>query len=76
MPTQPAAPARTGTATILFTDLVGSTAQRAGPGEEATETLRRGHDRLLADAVAAHHGEAGALGMAREIVRSQRLLGQ
>src|SRR5262245_28627380 len=50
------APARTGTATILFTDLVGSTAQRTALGEEAAEGQRRTHDRLLADAVAAHHG--------------------
>src|SRR6185295_17991878 len=55
MSTTPAG-SHTGTATILFTDLVGSTAQRAELGEEAAETLRRAHDRLLADAVAAHHG--------------------
>ena len=55
MPAQPAA-SHTGTATILFTDLVGSTAQRAQLGEEAAEALRRTHDRLLAEAVAAHHG--------------------
>ena len=55
MPAQPAA-SHTGTATILFTDLVGSTAQRAHLGEETAETLRRAHDRLLTDAVAAHHG--------------------
>src|SRR5215470_9341897 len=44
------------TATILFTDLVGSTAQRAALGEEAAEALRRVHDRLLGDAVAADRG--------------------
>ena len=55
MPAEPAG-SYTGTATILFTDLVGSTAQRAHLGEEAAETLRRVHDRLLAEAVAAHHG--------------------
>ena len=55
MPAQPAR-SHTGTATILFTDLVGSTAQRAQLGEEAAETLRRAHDRLLGEAVAAHHG--------------------
>ena len=55
MPAQPAA-SHTGTATILFTDLVGSTAQRAHLGDEAAETLRHAHDRLLAEAVAAHHG--------------------
>jgi len=46
----------TGTATILFTDLVGSTAQRARLGEEAAEAVRRTHDRLLAEAVTAHRG--------------------
>jgi class 3 adenylate cyclase len=53
MPAQPAG-SHTGTATILFTDLVGSTAQRAQLGEEAAEGLRRAHDRLLTEAVAAH----------------------
>jgi adenylate cyclase len=55
MPAQPAG-SHTGTATILFTDLVGSTVQRAQLGEEAAETLRRAHDRLLTEAVATHHG--------------------
>src|SRR5258706_8004037 len=55
MPSQPVE-RPTGTATILFTDLVGSTAQRAHLGEEAPEALRCAHDRLLADAVAAHRG--------------------
>jgi class 3 adenylate cyclase/tetratricopeptide (TPR) repeat protein len=55
MSTQPAG-SRSGTATILFTDLVGSTAQRVQLGEDAAEALRRAHDRLLAAAVAAHHG--------------------
>ena len=55
MPAQPAERS-TGTATILFTDLVNSTAQRAALGEEAAERVRRTHDRLLAEAVAAHRG--------------------
>jgi len=55
MPAQPAA-SHTGTATILFTDLVDSTAQRAQLGEEAAERIRQAHDRLLAEAVRAHHG--------------------
>ncbi len=55
MSTQPAG-SHAATATILFTDLVGSTAQRAQLGEEAAETLRRAHDRLLADAIAASRG--------------------
>jgi class 3 adenylate cyclase len=46
----------TGTATILFTDLVDSTAQRARLDEEAAEALRSTHDRLLVEAVTAHHG--------------------
>jgi class 3 adenylate cyclase len=48
--------AHTGTATVLFTDLVGSTEFRARVGEDAAETLRRTHDRLLVDAVVAHRG--------------------
>jgi class 3 adenylate cyclase len=44
------------TATILFTDLVGSTELRGRLGEEAAEELRRRHDRLLADAVEQHDG--------------------
>jgi class 3 adenylate cyclase len=55
MPAQPAE-RPTGTATILFTDLVDSTAQRARLGEEAAEALRATHDRLLVEAVTAHHG--------------------
>lgn len=37
------------TATILVTDLVGSTALRAEVGEDRAEELRRAHDRVLAD---------------------------
>src|SRR5215813_6575305 len=55
MPAQPVE-SHTGTATILFTDLIGSTTQRTQLGEEAAEALRRAYDHLLADAVAAHHG--------------------
>jgi class 3 adenylate cyclase len=44
------------TATILFTDLVGSTELRGRLGEEVTEDLRRRHDRLLTEAVEAHSG--------------------
>lgn len=55
MPAEPAERPN-GIATILFTDLVDSTAQRVRLGEEAAETLRASHDRLLAAAVAAHHG--------------------
>ena len=51
-----AAASQTGTATILFTDLVDSTGLRVRIGEDAAEALRRVHDRLLADAVARHNG--------------------
>ncbi|MGH9121303.1 MAG: adenylate/guanylate cyclase domain-containing protein, partial [Acidimicrobiales bacterium] len=45
------------TATILVTDLVGSTEQRARLGEDAAEELRRLHDRMMAEAVATAGGE-------------------
>lgn len=45
------------TATILVTDLVGSTELRVALGEERAEELRRVHDHLLAEAVAAHDGQ-------------------
>jgi class 3 adenylate cyclase len=44
------------TAIILFTDLVGSTALRSRVGEDAAEEVRRTHDDLLAEAVAANRG--------------------
>ena len=44
------------TATVLFTDLVGSTELRARLGEEAAEELRRLHDGLLSQAVEGHGG--------------------
>ncbi|MGH9289490.1 MAG: ATP-binding protein [Acidimicrobiales bacterium] len=45
-----------GTWTIVFTDLVGSTAQRTRIGDVAADALRREHDRILGDAVAQHGG--------------------
>ena len=45
------------TATVLFTDLVGSTELRARLGEQAAEELRRKHDRLLAGVVEARRGQ-------------------
>jgi len=45
------------TATVLFTDLVGSTEQRARLGDDAADALRQTHDRLVGDAVAASSGE-------------------
>lgn len=47
---------RTGTATVLFTDLVGSTALRAQLGEERADELRRAHDDLLGSCVVADGG--------------------
>lgn len=44
------------TATILVTDVVGSTEQRVRLGEEAADDLRRRHDRILAEVVRANHG--------------------
>ncbi len=46
----------TQTATILVTDLVGSTALRADLGEERAESVRRDHDRSLIDAAQANGG--------------------
>jgi class 3 adenylate cyclase/tetratricopeptide (TPR) repeat protein len=43
--------------TLLFTDLVGSTAQLERLGDDAAEQLRRTHFRLLRDAVAMHGGQ-------------------
>jgi len=45
------------TATILVTDLVGSTELRVALGEERAEALRRTHDRLLTEAVTVNGGE-------------------
>lgn len=47
---------RSTTATILFTDMVGSTALRARLGEERADQLRRIHDSLLAGRVEANGG--------------------
>jgi tetratricopeptide (TPR) repeat protein len=41
---------------VLFTDLVGSTALRQAVGDDAADELRRSHDRVLRDAIAAHGG--------------------
>src|ERR1043165_7576677 len=45
------------TATVLFTDLVGSTELRGRLGEETADDLRRKHDRLLTQAVEANNGQ-------------------
>jgi class 3 adenylate cyclase/tetratricopeptide (TPR) repeat protein len=44
------------TATILITDLVGSTETRVRLGEDRAEELRRAHDTLLTEQAAAHGG--------------------
>jgi class 3 adenylate cyclase len=44
------------TATVLFTDLVGSTETRSTLGDEAADELRRRHDRLITTAVEANRG--------------------
>src|SRR5436305_759444 len=49
---------RSGTWTIVFTDLVGSTAQRTRIGDRAADALRREHDHIVADAVAERDGES------------------
>ena len=46
----------TQTATILVTDLVGSTALRGEVGEDRAERLRRAHDRALVEAAEANGG--------------------
>ena len=48
--------ATTGTATVVFTGLVGSTVLRSRLGEQAADALRREHDVLLGDTVAAFRG--------------------
>ena len=45
------------TCTILFTDLVGSTALRSALGDVAFDERRRVHDRLLAEAIGQNGGE-------------------
>ena len=52
-----AAPAKSTTATILVTDMVGSTALRVRLGEERADELRRVHDELLTVRVEANHGQ-------------------
>ena len=49
--------APSGTVTVLFTDLVGSTPLRAKLGDDELERLRRGHFRLLREALGAHRGQ-------------------
>jgi class 3 adenylate cyclase len=46
----------TGTVTLLFTDLVGSTELMDRLGDDASDRLRRGHFAILRAAAAEHHG--------------------
>ena len=41
----------TGTVTVMFTDLVGSTAERDRLGDAAADAVRRVHDHALRDAI-------------------------
>jgi class 3 adenylate cyclase len=50
------AEAPAGTATILFTDVVGSTALRARLGDTAADDVMRRHESVLADTVTEHGG--------------------
>lgn len=47
---------RIDTATVLFSDMVGSTELRTRLGEEAADELRVAHDELLRSAISAHRG--------------------
>ena len=47
---------RVATATVLFTDLAGSTAQRVALGDDAADELLALHDRLLREAIVGHRG--------------------
>src|SRR5215207_5646606 len=59
----PAPECRRATATILFTDLAGSTRMRAELGDEDADAVRREHDRRLRDVLTLHGGrELKALG--------------
>jgi class 3 adenylate cyclase len=49
-------PAGAATMTVLFTDLVGSTATRSRLGDDRADALRREHDDLLSRVVVDHHG--------------------
>lgn len=47
---------RTSTATIVFTDVVGSTARRARVGDDVADRLALEHERLLAEVIEASNG--------------------
>ncbi|MET0895685.1 MAG: adenylate/guanylate cyclase domain-containing protein, partial [Acidimicrobiia bacterium] len=45
------------TYTVMFTDLVGSTAQRSRLGDAAADELHKRHHAILRESVEAHRGE-------------------
>src|SRR5690348_3133522 len=47
---------RAETATVLFTDLVDSTGLRRTLGDDGADEVRRAHDRVLSEAIAARGG--------------------
>jgi class 3 adenylate cyclase len=55
--TAPAAPSQRRFATVLFTDIVGSTTEAARLGDAAWRTTMEGHDRVAWRAVGAHGGK-------------------
>ena len=46
-----------GAVTLLFTDLVGSTASLVALGEDRYDSVRGEHEALVAGTIAAYHGE-------------------
>lgn len=54
--TKPDALRDVGTATVVFTDVVGSTEQRDRLGDDAADTIRRAHDDAVAEAVVSGGG--------------------
>jgi class 3 adenylate cyclase len=55
--TAPVTPSQRRFATVLFTDIVGSTAQAARVGDATWRTTMDGHDRIAWQAVGAHRGK-------------------
>ena len=56
-PPSPTRHARRALSTVLFTDIVASTAQAAEVGDTAWRDVLDKHDRCSTDAVSAHHGQ-------------------
>ena len=54
---------RVTTATVLFCDLVGSTAQRTTLGDDAADRLATALDTMLRDEVARHRGSVVKLSL-------------